>query len=251
LNSSLSVPVMIKPISELNHDELFSGSWAKVARAANLIEELERELKRYLESKPAQVVGYVRERNAIEMKIVGTGLLPGAIFGDIIHNLRSSLDLMACELARLNKISDKDVYFPTGADDASLTASPKYKHFKRVGADALAEFDLIARHINGGAGKSIRAMHDLDIEDKHKALVPIGSKKTIGVRMKYDVNDPGAGSFQVDVSNLRYEFPAGHFLAGQDLIDTAKNFLETVEKILSGFEQLVARRAANGLSPPY
>lgn len=94
-------------------------------------------------------------------------------------------------------------------------------------------------------------MHDLDIEDKHKALVPVGSHKTINFHGIYNIDDPASGHFDVDLSQFRYQFPAGHFLEGQCLISAAKDFLETVEKILTRFEQLVRRRAANGLTPPF
>src|SRR5438874_575713 len=35
-----------------------------------------------------------------------------AIIGDVIHNLRAALDLMAVQVVRLNHQSDEDVYFP-------------------------------------------------------------------------------------------------------------------------------------------
>jgi hypothetical protein len=242
---------MVRPIAEIQEGELFAGSWAKVSRAYDFIVELESELDRYLKDSPVKVVGFVPEENAIDIEVKGSTLLPGVILGDVVHNLRASLDLMACELARKNDRRDKDVYFPTGPDEAGFKAAIKGRNFNRAGTDAVSEVELIAPYLDGGAGRLIRIMHDLDIEDKHKALVVLGSKTTIEFRGQYEVNNPAGGTFEADVSGMRYEFPAGHLLQGEDVIDSAKHFLNATRAIILRFERLVQRRAIEGRSAPF
>ncbi len=59
-------------------------------------------------------------------------MVPAAITGDAIHNLRTSLDLMASELARISKRPDNDVYFPFAVSADKFEHAIKSRHFDRV-----------------------------------------------------------------------------------------------------------------------
>src|ERR1700733_11548989 len=93
----------------------FDHSRLKVRRARSHIGELTTEILSYLRRVPFYLtvdhvtedgrrwVVRVREEVPVEFS---------AIIGDVIHNLRAALDLMAVQIVRLNNKNDDDVYFP-------------------------------------------------------------------------------------------------------------------------------------------
>ena len=101
-----------------------------------------------------------------------------AIIGDAIHNLRAALDLLACELVRLNGGSDEDVYFPFAADAIAFERKLKKSHIDRAGP-AVVEHMKGLRAYKGG-NVPLRALHDLDIADKHQMLLPVAEYANFG-----------------------------------------------------------------------
>lgn len=93
------------------------------------------------------------------------------VLGDAIHNLRSSLDLLASDLARLNGKSTKGVYFPFAANATELEGQIKGKNFNRASQEAVALLRKIGPHHEGN--KRLRGLHDLDIMDKHQLILPV------------------------------------------------------------------------------
>lgn len=91
--------------------------------------------------------------------------------GDAIHNLRTSLDLLASNLVELNGMSPKGVYFPFALDAAGLKQQIKDKKFDRAGPKAVQLLHKIGPHHEGN--KELRGLHDLDIMDKHKLILPV------------------------------------------------------------------------------
>lgn len=93
--------------------------------------------------------------------------------GDAVHNARSALDHIAWHLVRANgHTPDRKTYFPIGKDP---------QHYRRVrsslrGASAQV-FDLVDNTIKPYRGGDDRfaLLHDLDIEDKHHMIVPVGA----------------------------------------------------------------------------
>jgi hypothetical protein len=55
-----------------------------------------------------------------------------AIIGDVIHNLRTALDHLPCELVRSNEQGDKDVYFPFAESGTKLDAMIKRRNMNRA-----------------------------------------------------------------------------------------------------------------------
>src|SRR5262245_58298489 len=115
-------------------DPLFAASRIKLERAKKFIDEFRAEESRYRADDPlsAKARTFLYGHITFELSWKGVGLLPGAIFGDAIHNLRASLDLMASELARLNGKSDKDVYFPFAHSQDNLAEAIKKKSFAKA-----------------------------------------------------------------------------------------------------------------------
>jgi hypothetical protein len=150
----------------------FSAASTKIHRARAHLIELESEAAKYVAGKPVTVTGTVTE-NSIQIKMDVTTPVPeiiSAIIGDIIHNLRAALDLAACDLVRLRNGSDKGVYFPFCDNPEELDDMIRRRHFKRAGPEAVALLRDLRPYRNGNT--ALRAIHDLDIQDKHQALIP-------------------------------------------------------------------------------
>jgi hypothetical protein len=109
---------------------LFAGSRVKLQRASTFIAELESALNAFNTNDPisAKLVFVDNEPKVlVEWKALDLSL--GAVMGDAVHNMRTALDLMACELVRINNENDKNVYFPFAASEAELPDLIKKKEF--------------------------------------------------------------------------------------------------------------------------
>ena len=157
----------------------FEASRLKIWRAEQHLKSLAREIDAYLARKPA----YANIRRAEEkpgMVAHETFLaepIPielATIVGDIVHNLRTSLDLLASELVRMNGQSDDGVYFPFATDANELEIAIKRRHIDRAVADVVDLIRSFKPYIGGSA--DLRGVHDLDIIDKHQALIPVAGR---------------------------------------------------------------------------
>jgi hypothetical protein len=88
-----------------------------------------------------------------------------------VHNLRAALDLLACDLVTRNGKSPKKVYFPIAENDEQLDCRIRPTRFNRASPDAVSLLKKLQPY--PGDTPLFRAIHDLDIMDKHGQLVPI------------------------------------------------------------------------------
>ncbi len=160
-------------------DSLFSDSKLKIKRANQHIKELDEVLIAFgktnfhnldIESDP-QGGGYV-------LKFESTQPIPDQaplIIGDTVHNLRSSLDLMACEIVRrAGHTPDKYTKFPFRNDRQELVNTINGGKIKAAGRTIIDLIVDIIKPYKGG-NNALCALHDLDVMDKHKLLIPIVS----------------------------------------------------------------------------
>jgi hypothetical protein len=186
-----------------------------------------------------------------------------AIIGDAIHNLRAALDLMACELVRLNGQDDSDVYFPFSASEAVFDRAIKRCNMDRASAEAVAVLRSLKPY--RGGNEALRAVHDLDIMDKHRALIP--TTDMVGAPDVPWANEPGASArfgpirdgMSVPALVAQSHLPIRHWargefvlrfstldpsgnragpLGGGELVPTLKGLAELVDGIVEAFEAL-------------
>ncbi len=150
---------------------------------------------------------------------------PEAVIGDCTHNLRAALDLMACDLVRAAGGNDKHVYFPFAHQEADLEKMIKEKNFDRAGDDAVTLLKSFKPH--RGGDELLRAMHDLDIEDKHKALIITGTSREITIEGVYEIDNPAGGNFTVIPRNI-------YLLSGRFAGSSGKNVIETSNDLRKG-----------------
>jgi hypothetical protein len=221
-------------------DVPFATARIKLDRARQFISELEQEQEAYRRS---DLVSVKISGFDIEMTWRKVGLRTGAIAGDAIHNIRTSLDQMASELARMAGRSDKDVYFPFAADAADLERAIKSKCFHKAGDDAVELLKQFAPY--KGGNDALRAVHDLDIQDKHSTILVVDQNRKFQLNIDWgpslrDNLDP-IPTVRVDPESIFYVFPAGA-LEGRPVVETLKELVELGDGIIEAFTRMVALR---------
>ena len=236
----------------------FRGSRLKIERAKKHLHELEHEVGIFLKSGPARyqvsIPTEITKTNEgfqipIEKKweIDGVPETLGPIIGDVIHNLRSALDLMASDLARINERSPNGVYFPFSDKPEGLDKMIKDKNFNRAGLNAIAILQSWRPYRGGNA--ALRAIHDLDVQDKHQMLIPsVLTAATPVLKIRDEdgnpiwpevVGDPTAPS------HISLGFPDGSALAKEEVIPTLHKLTDLVMRIVEEFALLEAHSPPN------
>ena len=154
----------------------FQAPRMKLDRAAQHIAAIKSDLLEYVarrpvETFPAPVPGNFHMYGIRLLEILPPHL-PAAL-GDAIHNLRTALDIMACDMVRLNtgKEDVSGVYFPFARDAEGLEVLMK----KRRTHDAGEHVVNLVRELRPFVGGNIalRRVHDLDVLDKHTSIIRI------------------------------------------------------------------------------
>lgn len=151
---------------------LFAESEAKVERTESQIADLDSNISEFLDScEPTRSSSLSR---GLEIWRFGLNkpvpLNIPVMVGEILFNLRSSLDVMMCNIAILNGQSTKDVYFPFGK------SSPIFETELNKKANKLpADVHGLLRSLQPykGGNNLLWALHDLNRRDKHVSLVPV------------------------------------------------------------------------------
>jgi hypothetical protein len=187
--------------------EHFQGPKLKIARGRRHAAEFKTELAAYLKDDPAALFLQVNRSTGHHRVTFKTRKsIPGelsTIFGDAVHNFRTALDILANDLVSHSGEKPEKVYFPFWKDAAGFENELKVKMGK-----AKSDIQDIVRSFKPyvvGGNETLRAMHDLDIGDKHIAIMQIGTNAMTGVLpLKQTESRPlpqGSGelSFEVDV----------------------------------------------------
>jgi len=222
-------------------EQLFIGSRTKLARASKFIDELEALLEAFNNSSPYSARFEPAEplpKIAIDWK--GLGHEAGAVLGDAVHNLRVALDLLASELARLAGKSDRNVHFPFAASEAELATAIEKRNFGKAGTDAVALLTQFAPY--RGGNELLRAVHDLDIEDKHTALLETWKTMDFDVNGSYDLANPVDSELSLDVRSITHHFSNASPLSGRPVIETLRKVQAEVLGVVDAFQDLVRTR---------
>ncbi len=182
----------------------FEASKLKLERAAEHLKEFEAAALAYLNSKPCAIVvepfpGGLHEQmgtqswNARIRKPMPTKF--SVLIGDFVHNLRTALDLLVCDLVTITGKSAADVYFPFCATAADLPRMIRDRKIQRAGMDVVAYIESLKPYKGGNV--ALRVIHDLDLTDKHRALLPVLSGVSLPLSKLFGTNLPDAvGNWQ-------------------------------------------------------
>lgn len=163
----------------MNDTKQFREAWLKVERAKKHIDDLNTLLAEYSATKPYEIL---TERDRKRRRIIYKALIKKPIPEDVtliasdaIHNCRTALDYLACDLAiRAGASSTSGVYFPFAASGNDFSNDPRIKTKIRK----LSDIDKSRIHSltpYKGGNDLLWALHDLDRTDKHVRLMLVGT----------------------------------------------------------------------------
>ena len=163
-------------LSVMTRQPDFTEVWMKVERAKHHFRDLQARYEGFEEDNPYDAIPYDEPDTG---DLVHKAKIPeppplwwSTIIGDCVHNLRSSLDLLVCEMVRAeDKPVTRHIEFPIFkcAEDFESGYRGKVKGVQQAAVDLIKEAKPYK-----GADNPFWPLHKLDIEDKHKLLVPIG-----------------------------------------------------------------------------
>lgn len=243
----------------MNH--IFRWPRLKVQRAAHHVQQLADSFDAYIAKNPVKcVTRSIEDPDYIAWSFIVTEKAPAdwpAVIGDAIHNMRASLDLLACGLVEKNGHTDlANVYFPFAESESELDNMIRKRKVDKASPQAVALIKALKPFKGGNV--AIRAVHDLDIWDKHRAIIPdaslisaLGSSVghyelsqlplgEIGGGMSHRSNmlvsavEPGL-SFP---AKIELRLPEGAPLGKLPLIPTLRDLATDFERIIDAFEAL-------------
>jgi len=184
------------------------------------------------------------------------------IIGDAIHNMRTALDILACEIISLSGgTPSKWASFPIRETRQELEGAINGE-IKIAGPDIV---DIILNAIKPyrGGNDSICALHSLDIADKHRLLIPIisvaalkrvnikagpatftdctfgvgadGVLNILGMPAKFEIQGTAQPSFNI-------LFDKDQVFEGEPVVPTLKQLSELVFSIIDTIEQAFLAR---------
>ena len=155
------------------------NSRLKIGRAEKHLKELKTYLRSNRPFKYCLETNYISgERATFAKRNEEAANNAALIIGDVIHNLRAALDFIYWECTEKSSKSEGEraqIKFPITATEKSLNESVLPGLPARVStkfSDALAS---LKPYREKGGNVKLCAIHDLDIMDKHKLLIPTGN----------------------------------------------------------------------------
>lgn len=172
----------------------------------------------------------------------------GAAVGDVIHNLRAALDLLASEAAKRQSGDNKGVYFLFAKSAEELEKQIKLKKFTKASPEAVQIVQELKPYIGGNV--YLRAIHDLDIQDKHQQLIPQNFSVASPLLRMGDETTPESFIVGDDKkpSEVFLQFPEGSPLSKQKIVSSLHRMMEVTTGIIEMFETLFAQSVDDNVS---
>lgn len=253
----------------------------KIERAKEHITNLKEIIQGFINSEPYQVnTKRDAERRLVYYlsKVEPTPTSFAIIAGDVIQNLRTTLDHLAWQLFLIGTrgtANNKHIYFPTAEDATAYNSRLWELRRKGLRSDAITVFNGIQPY-KGGKDDKLWVLNELNIRDKHRLLVTVGSafqSLNLGAYMtaqlsnnQFDIPIPKLNAYFRPADNL-FPLKAGDELfkdvvdaqaskdldfrfnivlnepgviEGAPLIDTLNGFSDIVSKTILLFGQCLA-----------
>jgi hypothetical protein len=171
-------------------DSRLVGARIKVDRARRHLDELAVAVREFWSAVPFRIVEEEEEASGdliTRVKIErGIPVEWGGVIGDVIHNLRSALDLVAWQLVLASGgLPDKKTAFPIRDDELAFETGG-LKDLKGASPEAIRFVRGLKPYRRGN--DDLWRLHRLDIIDKHRLLLPVGAAvRSIHLRVKMGV----------------------------------------------------------------
>lgn len=170
--------------------------------------------------------------------------------GVIIHELRATLDSLACQLAVRHYGGCKDTYFPISANRTVFETEGKRKIRKLSDAD---QATIVALEPYSEGNSLLFALHKADLIRKHQRLIMTGSNAGTARMFAHTVSEfeggmgglvndrlslaryRGENSFHLDVT-VGLCFSEPDIIAQRPISPTLRDFTRLVEDIVNLFD---------------
>ncbi len=207
-----------------------------------LLAELNDLMISYKEGDNVSVIQNTPHQNVIlsfSMSSKPTPEMISPIIGDIVHNLRSSLDVMASEMVRAAGLDDMHVHFPICSDISKLKKMTKDQHFDDAGPDAVELLKEIKPYKDGN--DDLWALHQLSLRDKHRSLAEIRTRIFGPIIRMWD-DDGTHNPTIVSDPDVDFIFPSDGPFAGIKILAGLEQCMTAVENVLQSYERLMTQR---------
>lgn len=163
--------------------------------------------------------------------------------GDAVHNLRSALDLLACEVVeRTPDGNPNNVHFPFADTAKGLTEKTdrtpsggaiRGKNFHRAGQDAQDLLLSLKPHGEPHGNALLWGLHRLDLIDKHRDLLALSTAQD-----KPGLYLQGVHLKPADQDALRLVFAQGDYFPGHEVVAVLDGLASEVERVIQAFSDL-------------
>ncbi|HEV2630133.1 MAG TPA: hypothetical protein VGV41_15980 [Pseudolabrys sp.] len=149
----------------------------KIDRAANHAREL---IKLLNENRPFSYVletnTQTRKRATFAKKNEAVVMEAAVICGDIVHNLRTALDHAFWQIVSpyVSEHEERTVQFPFCREPHRLDTAIEQRFANRVSTRFVDALRSLRPHTNKGGNHYLWFVHEFDLGDKHRLLIPIG-----------------------------------------------------------------------------
>ncbi|MEG3169242.1 hypothetical protein U1737_13695 [Sphingomonas sp. LB3N6] len=184
---------IFEPLTALQMFGVETGATLKIERTNLHFAELQRSISAYMATKPFRLTiepDVANSAKHVRLRInqeVPSRL--GAMVGDTIHNLRSALDILACDLARANGNGSlsaiRETYFPISANSELFEKgirNPVSGEWHQAAKKKIRRLSAHHQQIISsmkpyqGGNDDLWHLHQMDILDKHQLLVPVARR---------------------------------------------------------------------------
>lgn len=171
------------------------GPRAKLQRAEEAINAFQAEVNQFFRGEPApfELVREHRDRQYcfVAYEKTDVPLRFAVLAGEIIHHLRSSLDLLVQALIIQNgQIPSRKSQFPICSSTKSFQDACKHGIIRGVSATAEALIRSVQPFTNSTPDDTVLyVVNELDILDKHRQLVIVTTAVQLGERIEIGVNN--------------------------------------------------------------
>lgn len=267
----------------MNADDRIELVQGKVERAKQCIADLNVAIQDFLKSNPYSI-GTKRDPQTRRLVYYVTKVQPTpstipAIAGDAIQNIRSALDHLAYQLFLVGTNGEKGVgrriYFPIdgSAENFKKNLSRRTEGIRQEAINAICTLEPYKE----GKGGKLLVLHELNIIDKHRSLLTVGSAYrsfNIGAIATRLAQKPWKGIFPIPKfdefirpadrmcplevgdelwidetnaepdSNLQFRFDIAfnepQVIASESIIETLEGFASLVSEVIFSFRPMLA-----------
>jgi len=199
----------------------FSASRLKIQRARKHLSDLENLVNDFVK----EAVGvYPNDCDEIGVSYSAELLTDIALaIGDAIHNARSALDILVCDVARIRgcKSIPTRLSFPVCKTKSDLEA--RVNEIRGLIGDTVS--NILVNDLKGygecDGNALLCALYELDISDQHKLLIPVLSQAIIT---------------GLDAGNPTISFAKGQVLADEPVIPSLVKMIDLVASVVDKFD---------------